>query len=206
MLNVLSFKASLKKLTWGLAALLLLGHAAAGELFEQRGEIFYRGSDGKARQLSAGGHNSGAVQSRDGKLVAYVHIIPWCITDETSEISELWLTDMAGHAPRRLLQSRAHDDPQKNLTHINTLVFSREGTAIYFLTEAWVTSNAVHKFDLLTQQQSYITDGNDLSVVGEGQYAGYLVVTKHEYLPGGGSLENDWLVTPNGQKLQRWNR
>jgi Tol biopolymer transport system component len=168
----------------------------AGEVIVQHGDIFYREAT-QVRQLTTDTHNSDAVVSRDGKHIAYVHTI--------GEEAEIWLVDTDGNSPYRLVQSHVDNDPKKNLTNMNTLMFSNDGMAIYFLSEAWVTSNALHKFDLRTQKQSYITDANDITLPTKGKYAGYLVVNKHEYVQGGGSVDRDWLISPSGRKVRRWN-
>lgn len=176
------------------ALLLLCVHSVAGEVVVQQGDLFYR-EGAQIRQLTMDTHNSDAVVSRDGKNIAYVHTI--------GEEAEIWMVDSDGHFPHCLVQSHADNDPKKNLAHFNTLMFSYDDRAIYFLSEAWVTSNAVHKYDLYTHKQSYITDGNDITLLTKGKYAGYLVVNKHEYVQGGGSVDRDWILSPSDRKVRR---
>lgn len=186
----------MKKRYAALALLLLCAYSIAGEVVVQQGDLFYK-EGSTVRQLTTDAHNSDAVVSHDGKRVAYVHT--------AREASEIWIVDIEGHSPHCLVRSHVDNDPKKNLTNMNTLMFSNDGMAIYFLSEAWVTSNALHKFDLRTQKQSYITDSNDIRVLAKGKYAGYLVVNKHEYVQGGGSVDRDWLMSPSGRKIRRWN-
>lgn len=166
------------------------------EIFLQDGDLFYR-EGSTVRQLTIDAHNTDAVVSHDGKRVAYVHT--------AGEDAEIWVSDANGKVPRCLVYSHADNDPKKNLAHFNTLMFSHDDRSLYFLSEAWVTSNAVHKIDLHTHKQNFITDGNDISIISKGKYAGYLVVNKHEYIQGGGSVDRDWIVSPSGRKIRRWN-
>lgn len=186
----------MKKRYAALAILLLCVYSIAGEVVVQQGDLFYR-EGSTVRQLTIDAHNSDAVVSHDGKRVAYVHTV--------GEESEIWMVDINGHASHCLVRSHTDNGPKKNLTNMNTLMFSYDDGVIYFLSEAWATSNAVYKYDLHTHKQSYITDGNDIRVLAEGKYAGYLVVNKHEYVQGGGSVDRDWLISPSGRKIRRWN-
>ncbi|MDD2829367.1 MAG: hypothetical protein PHW18_07330 [Sulfuricurvum sp.] len=182
-----------------LALLVLLISAStlfAADVFVHNGDIFYRDAT-QVRQLTTDANNSEAILSHDGKKVAYVHTV--------GEESEIWMVDINGHASHCLVRSHTDNGPKKNLTNMNTLMFSYDDGVIYFLSEAWATSNAVYKYDLHTHKQSYITDGNDIRVLSKGKYAGYLVVNKHEYVQGGGSVDRDWLMSPSGRKIRRWN-
>lgn len=195
----------------GLGVMLLyLNEAGSVELFERNGEVFYRADGGATRQISTGKHNVGAVLSRDGKFAAFVHDAS---ADHATGESELWLADISAKTARCILHSKTHNDPKKNLTHLNNPVFSLDGKSIYFLSSAWATSDAIHRIEIATQQQRYVTDGNSLSVIAQGKYAGHLVVSKHEYVPGGSSVENFCQVSPAGRKIkcfgsseQNWRR
>jgi hypothetical protein len=185
----------MKKRYAALALLLLCAYSIAGEVIMQNGDLFFHESS-KIRQLTTDANNSEAILSHDGKRVAYVHTV--------GEESEIWMVDTDGHSPYCIVRSYTDNGPKKNLTNMNTLMFSNDDGVIYFLSEAWATSNAVYKYDLHTHKQSYITDGNDIHILAKGKYAGYLVVNKHEYLQGGGSVDRDWLMSPSGRKIRRW--
>jgi len=179
--------------------MLSLDNAIASDLFERDGSIFHRNERGEVQQMSAGQNNAGAVISPDRKWGAYIH------ADETTPddpVSEIWLVDMASRTSRMAVRSQRGDKPENNLTHLHNPKFSPDGKSLYFTTAAWTTSGAVHQLDIATLQQHYVTDGNSLDIVPHGKYAGYLVVTKHTYLRGGGSVENYCLLGPNGRQVK----
>lgn len=133
-----------------------------------------------------------AVISADGRLRAWV-----------SAADEVWLSEADGQPPRRLLAARPDDDPRRNLSGFNNLAFSPDGRALYVLTEAWVTSNALHRIALDSGQIRFITDANAVEVIAKGRLAGHLMVQKHKYFPQGGSYEAWFLISPTGREIAR---
>lgn len=179
--------------------MLSLGQAIASDLFEQNGKIFHRNERGEVQQVSAEQHNTNAVISPNQKWGAYIHAEEATPDDSAHEI---WLVDMDTRASRMVVRSQTNDKPENNLTQLHNLKFSPDGRSLYFMTAAWATSGAVHQLDIATLQQHYVTDGNSLDIIPHGKYAGYLVVTKHIYLRGGGSVENYCLLKPNGRQVK----
>jgi hypothetical protein len=149
---------------------------------------------GAAQPTPAVGAEEGAraTLSTDGRWRARV-----------SADDEIWLAGTAGEAPRRLLAPRPADDPKRNLTGFNHPAFSADGRVLYVLATAWATSNALHGIDVATGATRFISAANDFQVVRDGRHAGRLVVQRHTYLPGGGSREVWYLVTPDGRTLRR---
>lgn len=187
---------------WLFAAFVLmlsLGQAIASDLFEQGGKIFHRNEHGEVQTISNEPNNTGVVVTPDQKWGAYIHADT---TTSDDPISEIWLVDMDTRASRMVVRSQTNDKPENNLTQLHNLKFSPDGRSLYFMTAAWATSSAVHQIDLATLQQHYVTDGNSLDIVPHGKYAGYLVVTKHTYLRGGGTVENYCLLKPNGHRVK----
>jgi hypothetical protein len=80
--------------------------------------------------------------------------------------------------------------------------FSPDSKNVYFLSQAWTTSNAVHKVDLRTKTVTFISPGNSLEVIQKGKYSGYLKVNMHRYHRGGGSYYCDYLLTPEGKEIK----
>ena len=164
--------------------------ADEGRINIKQGNIYYDNV-----RLTTSGKASQAALSPDGKQIVFV-LTP----DETT--TELWLMDVTGQNAHSIIQSREHEDVKQNLTEIRKPVFSLDGKAVYFLTHAWATSNAVHVIDLETNKQWFITDGNSLALVPSGNYRGYLITQKHRYHEGGGSYDDYWLVSPKGETIK----
>lgn len=160
--------------------------------------------DGDSLALTTGHDAREAVLSLDQRLVAYVRRAGKGRADGSDD--ELWLVDSEGkNPPRRLLAPQPAEDPKANLTGFNNPAFSPDGRLLYVLTQAWVTSNAVHRVDTDSGATRFITDANSLAVVPKGRYAGHLVVQKHKYFAQGGSREAFWLVTPAGREVRELN-
>lgn len=138
-----------------------------------------------------------AVRSPDGHRLASVRR-----PAGEGSLDELWIADADGRSPRRLLAPRPHPDPQRNFTGFNTLAFSPDGRMLYFLSQAWTTSNALHSIALAGGEPVYLGAANNVQVVPRGRYAGYLVVQRHKYFKGGGSHEPYCLLTPGGREVR----
>lgn len=177
-----------------LAALLLAAApSAAQNVSIDRGNVVLTRSGARPTQLTTSGQDRDPALSPDGRRVAFVR--------GEGDASELWIVDAAGGAPRRLVGARPSDDPQENLTEFTSPRFSPDGGTVYVLTQAWVTSSAVHAADAATGRVRFVCPGNSLQVVPRGEYAGHLVVSQHRYFVGGGSYDWYWLVTPAGAEV-----
>jgi sugar lactone lactonase YvrE len=188
-------------------ALLLLGApAVADSVHVSDGDLFIVAADGGFRQLTTSHDIRDPLLSPDGAWVAYVRDPTAPApgdTEEATDASELWLMDSATGQGRRLLANQPSEQPKENLTDFNGLAFSPDGRTLYFLTAAWVTSNALHRIDLESGARRYLSDANSLLVIPDGPHAGQLIVSKHRYLPGGGSYDHFWLLSPEGKETGR---
>ena len=174
-----------------LAALLLApAPAAAQTIGIDRGNVVLTRPGAAPVRLTTGGRDRDPVLSPGGRRVAFVR-------GDTAH-AELWIVEVSGGPPRRLVAARPADEPRANLIRISYPQFSPDGRTVYFLTDAWVTSGAVHAVDVATRRVRYVCPGNSLRVVPRGEYAGHLMVHQHRYFVGGGSYDWVWLVTPAG--------
>lgn len=176
--------------------------ASAASVYEQEGNIYYVGDDGTSKQLTFIHADSEPVLSPDGTKVVFGRM-----SQVKSEIDgeldrEIWLSEITGKEVKLLLAT--HDDalPERTLTRINSWIFSADGKHLYFLSAAWAVSDALHVLNMVSGQEHYITDANDVRVIGKGKYASHLVVMKHKYFKGGGSYDHYWLITQAGVELK----
>lgn len=177
-----------------LAALLLAPASAAAQTVGiDRGNVVLTRPGAAPLRLTTGGRDRDPALSPGGRRVAFVR------GDTTA--SEMWIVDVGGGPARRLVAARPADEPRANLTRFASPQFSPDGRTVYFLTEAWVTSGAVHAVDVATGRVRYVCPGNSLRVVPRGEYAGRLMVEQHRYFVGGGSYDWVWLVTPAGRNV-----
>lgn len=100
-----------------------------------------------------------------------------------------------------LLFNRPSDDPKQNLSGFSHLILSPDNKTLYFQTDAWATSNAVHSLNIATKKVSFVAPGEIACVVLAGQFQGDLVLEQHRYFVQGGSYDNLWLFDPSGKEL-----
>ncbi|MDD4963126.1 MAG: hypothetical protein PHI11_04300 [Gallionella sp.] len=178
--------------------------ANAAQLIEKQGNVFIQADTGQVQQLTHLGQDSQPALSFDGKRIVFVRkqarSNPLIAEDQPNE---LWVMDATGGNARVLLSPHEDEDPYKNLTDFNHPLFSLDGAVVYFNCAAWVTSGAIHRVELSTQQTNFVTDGDSLDVVPAGKYQGYLIVYKHKYRKSGGANDAYWLVSPLGKEIRR---
>jgi dipeptidyl aminopeptidase/acylaminoacyl peptidase len=180
-----------------LAALLLAAAPAAAQTVSiDHGNVVLSRRGAAPIRLTSSGRDRDPALSPDGRRVAFVR---GGVT--RGDATALWIVDTRGTPARRLLAERPSDEPRANLTQFQSPQFSPDGQTVYFQTNAWVTSGAVHAVSLATGRVRYLCDGNSLRVVPRGEYAGHLMVAKHRYFIGGGSYDWVWLVTSAGRDV-----
>lgn len=189
----------LNMLLW---AVVLAGLPDVANVRERDGNIFFVGVGGVSRQLTFIHADKSPIISSDGRKVVYLRAKPKKAGGDVEQENEIWLSDISGKYAQRLLDVRPQDDVEKNLSQFNSLAFSTDGKLLYFLSAAWATSNALHVLDLKTGKEHFVTDADDVLVVGKGRYAGHLVVQKHKYFEQGGSYDCYWLVTAEGKEIK----
>lgn len=147
--------------------------------------------------------DTGLARAPDGR-VAFVratptHLVATSLGEE--QATELWIANPDGTHARRLLVGNASDSVPHALALMTSPLFSPDGRYIYFLSRAWVTSDAVHAIDVATGQERYIAAGNTLAIIPRGPLAGCLLVGQHRYWPQGRSYDWEWLLTGKGQEI-----
>lgn len=150
--------------------------------------------------------DTGVAHSPDGR-VAFIRatpdrLVPTSVGEE--QATELWIANADGTAARRLVAGRAADSVERTLAALSSPQFSPDGRRVYFLSRAWVTSDAVHAVDVATGHEWFVAPGNSLAIIPRGPLAGCLLVSQHRYWPNEGrSYDWTWLLGSIGQTLAR---
>lgn len=147
--------------------------------------------------------DTGLARAPDGH-VAFIQatpgrLVPTALGDE--QATELWIANADGTGARRLVSGAAGDSAQRTLAAMSSPVFSGDGRRVYFLSRAWVTSDAIHVVDVGTGRESFVAPGNSVAVIPRGPLAGCLLVRQHRYWPAGGSYDWTWLITSDGHEV-----
>jgi hypothetical protein len=148
--------------------------------------------------------DTGVTHGQDGR-VAFIRAtpgrtVPTSLGDE--QATELWIANADGTGARRLVAGLGATSPERTLAALSSPQFSPNGRRVYFLSRAWVTSDAVHAVDVATGREWFVAPGNTLAIIPRGPLAGCLLVSQHRSRPGeGGSTDWTWLLGTNGQEL-----
>jgi hypothetical protein len=147
---------------------------------------------------------TGLAHASDGR-VAFIratpgHLVSTSLGDE--QATELWIANADGTEARRLVSGRAADSVECTLAALSSPQFSPDGRRVYFLSRAWVTSDAVHAVDVASGREWFVAPGNSLAIIPRGPLAGCLLVSQHRYRSDqGGAYDWTWLLATNGQEL-----
>lgn len=183
-------------------ALVLLAALAAGSaqatVTVQDGNIL---CDGEA--ITHDGVDDQPALSPDGHTIAFVRSLQVDAGDEgVMDTAALWIGDCTTGAVRQLLAPKPDNDvAERNLRQVNNPVFSLDGSHVFIMATAWMTSDALHAVDVTTGAEAYIIDGNTDSVIRTGPYSGDLLVERHLYYRGGGSYNPTFVITPAGKTV-----
>src|SRR5258706_14478646 len=175
---------------------------SAQKLFVDAGRIFFQAaSNSTPKQLTDSGSDSEPALSSDQKAIVFVRRTPG-VTVSTGlgdqEATELWIIRADGRDLRRLLRGRSGSPPESTLAKFSNPQFSPDSKRIYFTSEAWVTSPAIHMLELSSGKERFLTAGNLIEIINRGEYKNNLIVGQHRYFLAGGSYDWIWLITPDG--------
>lgn len=187
-----------------------LGFAAvtahAQSVVVQHGNLVYRDASGATALLTETGADGSPVISPDGTLVAFVRQRPGEKANSndpnSGSLSDVYVIRISDHALREIVTATHSEQPENELSDINSLKFSPDGSTLYFSTAAWVTSKAIHAVPLQGGRERYVTAGNGFVIVQRGKYVGYLVTSQHRYMEGHGSWDPYVLVSPEGKEVK----
>jgi dipeptidyl aminopeptidase/acylaminoacyl peptidase len=182
----------------------LLENAAPQSVFVQNGNIYLADKAGGSRALTSSGLDSQPIVSPDRRWVVFVRGTPGkaiSTGSADSPATELWQTGADGKNATLLVRGRGSDKTEAVLANFSKPKFSSDGRYVFFLSDAWATSGAVHIVDTTNRKEHFVCPGNDLDVVPSGEYRDCLLVLQHRYFIGGGSYDWYWLLRPNGKEI-----
>ena len=185
-------------------ALALATAVLAGPLSVQNGNICFTGPSGEPKPLTTSGTDAQPVLSPDGRWIVFVRTIPGKSISTgigDSPATELWQMRADGKDASLLVHPKNSDKIEMVIAKISVPQFSANGRNVFFVTDAWATSGAVHVVDTTNGKEHYVCSGSDLEVVPRGEYKDCLLVQQHRYFMGGGTYDWYWLFRPNGKEV-----
>ena len=180
------------------------GKAHAQKVSIQKGNLVVSTASGESKTLTNSGHDSEPVLSPDGKWIAFVRTIPGkkiSTGEGDAAATELWQIRADGKEPTALVRAKESDKMEMVLAGFSKPQFSTDGKLVYFLSEAWTTSGALHVVDTTNGKEHFVCPAAEFEVVPSGQYRDHLLVQQHRYFIGGGSFDWFWLLKPDGKEI-----
>lgn len=123
-----------------------------------------------------------------------------CSSGQTAD--QLRRINVDGTNDELLAVGHAGSSPQEQMCEFSQKQFSSNGSLLFFLSPAWVTSSALHVFDFKTRTVKYIAPANDVIVLNfcTDEHRDQLILAQHRYFAGGGSYDWYWLYDRTGTK------
>lgn len=159
---------------------------------------------GETKTLTSSGHDSEPVLAPDGKWIVFIRTVPGKkISTGAGDAKEtqLWQMRANGKDQTCLVRSKAGDKMEAVLAGFSRPQFSADGKLVYFLSEAWTTSGALHVVDTTNGKEHFVCPAAEFEVVRSGEYRDHLLVQQHRYFIGGGSYDWFWLLKPDGTEV-----
>jgi len=177
----------------------LAAQSYAQQVSVQNGNVILAG-----RTLTNSGHDSEPVLSPDKKWIAFVRTVPdkkKSTGAGEADATELWEIRADGKEPTVLVRAKESDKMENVLAGFSKPEFSTNGKLVYFLSEAWTTSGALHVVDTTNGEEHFVCPAAEFEVVQSGEYRDDLLVQQHRYFIGGGSYDWFWLLKPDGKEV-----
>jgi hypothetical protein len=186
------------------ATLVLPTLTLAGPLSVRNGNICFADKSGEPKALTTSGTDAQPVLSPDGRWIVFVRSVPGKTVATgigDSPATELWQIGVNGKNATLFVRSRSAEKTEQLLANFSKPQFTSDGRKVYFLSDAWVTSGAVHMVDTTNGKEHFVCPGSDLEVIRAGEYKDCLLVEQHRYFIGGGTFDWYWLFRADGREI-----
>ena len=130
-------------------AIAFIAEANAQKVWIQNGNVCVS-NGGESKTLTTSGRDSEPVLSPDGKWIVFVRTIPSKKISTglgDADATELWQIRADGKEPIVLVRPKDSGKMENVLAGFSKPQFSTNGRLVYFLSEAWATSGALHVVD-----------------------------------------------------------
>jgi len=182
----------------------LADFASAQKVSVQNGDICISNAGTEPKALTSSGQDSEPALSPDGKWIVFVRTIPGKNVNTgsgDSAATELWQIRADGKNPTVLVRYRNSDKIETVLGGFSKPQFSTNGRYVFFLSDAWATSGALHVVDTTNGKEHFVCPGGNFEVVLSGEYRDCLLVAQHRYFIAGGAYDWFWLLRPDGKEI-----
>lgn len=200
------------RIFWIAAAVFLAGNAVAyaADVFVRGGNIVLT-VDGVDHILTHTGRDAEPILSPNGKSVVFTRMgsLQPASGDPVAALEcagapngdELREIGIDGQGEKLLVSAKGAKKAEAKLCGFSQKAFNADGNLLFFLTPAWVTSSALHVYDIRSGKQRYVLPANDVLLLTScsGDFHDVLVVQQHRYFAFGGSYDRYWAYDPTGK-------
>lgn len=177
---------------------------AVSRAYAKGGQLYVAGAGGAAKPLPGFSKVKAAALSPDGTRIAFIKGTtgkPISTGAGDAPADQIWLVSAGGGRPTLLVSPKDAPDVKNIVAGLTAPCFSPDGQTVYFLSQAYAVSDAVHAVDLRTRAVRFVCPGNTVEVVPKGVFKGDLIVQQHRYFAGGGTFDWYWLIDPRGKDV-----
>ena len=131
-----------------IASITVTSHAQ--NIYEKGGDIYLRSSNNTETQLTTSGHNSDPSLSPDGRLLVFVHATskkPISAGVGDASPDELWVVNILNKKAEKIVDPKASEKMEEVFAGFQDSQFSEDSKYVFFKTQAWVTSGAIHRIE-----------------------------------------------------------
>ena len=175
-------------------------------VYEKDGNIFLKFENQEIKQITYTKTDTLPIISPDKEKIVFIRKTNGNEIDAGSgpvSNNEIWIYNIKDNNSEAIVKYNGSEDPETMLApSLTPLYFTSDNKSIYFTCYAWATSDAIHKYDLITKSEKFVSAGNSLFLIPNGKYKDYLLIQKHKYYNNGGSYDYTWLLNGDGKEIR----
>jgi len=181
--------------------------------YVKNGNIFIQYDNGNYNQITYQSFDTLPSLSKNNNFVIYLRTIrDSSMSEEGNKETKIMRYNIANSTESVLVQgckrdgsgssgfsyANSNDYPFSDLCNIYNLQLSYDGQRIYFQTEAWVVSSAIHYYDIPSDKQFFFHAGDLKKVLPDGN----LLISITGIEQGKGRYWQDWVYDKIGRPIR----
>ena len=174
--------------------------SSAQTVYQQKGNIHLKNSEGVEIQATSSGLDFDPSLSPDGKWIVFIRDTPDKILDDYHE-TELLLINTDSMNEIILVKGGISNDPNNYIVGMKIPQFLSDSQRVVFYSSCAPVRGNINLVDIRTGVVQYICDGNSVEAILSGKYRDQLIVLKHGYFLAGGTFNWYWLIALDGKEI-----
>lgn len=197
-----------KSMIIGIVFCLICINSFTESLYVKDGNIFCE-KDKEAYQLTNSGINNNPVLSPDGNKIVFTRksnreadLTTYGDDPDPTFLlaDQLWIMDSNGKNQKMLVEDCAYESGEQVINHIRNIHFALDSKSIFFCTDGWNTSDALHQVNIDGTGEHFVTSSCGYEIINTGDNKNNLKVSLHLY-GDDGSYHSLRIFSPEGKEL-----